>query len=201
VTLDTKGLGDPATDVGKIVWMAWESLPAAHRDLLESIGASQWRVVDEPLGTVADGFLRSAGQLGLTGGAQRELDRALGLWLRDLRIVLINEGHPKLAGLSAQTREEFISRVAWHEWGHALSIARCTQGDVAAGSRLLELAPEGIQRRIRQAGYPPRNHTHEVIAETYALLMVRRLAGRMGQPSWLDDQIYDLLKRVTDWGD
>ena len=197
----TTRLEDPGADAGKTVQKAWHSLPPAHRALLESIGASQWRVVSEPLGVAADGFLRSAGHRGLISATQRELDRALGLWLSELRIILINETHPKLAGLDARTREEFIARVAWHEWAHALSIARCTPDDVAAGARLMKLAPEGIQERIRVAGYPRKDHTHEVIAEAYALLMVRRLAGRTGQPSWLHDEIYSLLKRVTGWSD
>jgi hypothetical protein len=181
--------------------MAWRNLPSAHRTLLESIGASQWQVVSGPLGTAADGFLQSAGHRTLARSVRDELNRALGLWIRELRIVLINDSHPKLIGLNAQTCEEFIARVAWHEWGHALSIARCSSEDVAAGSKLLKLAPEGIQKRIRYAGYGRRDYTHEVIAETYALLMVRRLTGGSGQPSWLDDEIYDLLKRVTEWSD
>jgi hypothetical protein len=197
----TTRLEDIEAGTDKIVRMAWQSLPPAHRALLESIGAGQWQVVDESLGTVADGFLRSAGHRGLTRAMRRELDRALGLWLHELRIVLINETHPKLAGLDAQTREEFISRIAWHEWAHALSVARCTAEDVAAGPSLMKLAPEGIQKRIRVAGYPRKDHTHEVIAETYALLMVRRLAGRTGRPSWLHHEIYDLLTRVTGWSD
>jgi hypothetical protein len=115
--------------------------------------------------------------------------------------VLINDAHPKLAGLSASTREEFLARIAWHEWGHALSIARCSEEHVAAGPRLLALAPEGIRNRIREAGYRPRQYTHEVIAETYALLMLRRLKGGSGQPSWLNDEIYGLLQAMTEWSD
>jgi hypothetical protein len=65
----------------------------------------------------------------------------------------------------------------------------------------MKLAPEGIQKRVRVAGYRRKDHTHEVIAEAYALLMVRRLAGRTGQPSWLHNEIYDLLTRVTGWND
>jgi hypothetical protein len=148
--------------------------------LLESIGAHQWQVVNQPLGVAAEGFLLSAGMKSYPSSIRDELDRALGIWLRELRIVLINESHPKLADLDAVTREEFIARIAWHEWGHALSITRCSASDVADGTRLLELAPEGIRVRVREAGYRPREYTHEVIAETYALLMLRRLKGGPG---------------------
>jgi hypothetical protein len=55
----------------RVMRLAWLSLPEDHRQLLVSIGAAQWRVVDEPLGVVVDGFLRSAGHRGL-----RRADRA-----------------------------------------------------------------------------------------------------------------------------
>jgi len=92
-----------------------------------------------------------------------------------------------------------LARIAWHEWGHALSIARCSEEHVAAGVRLLQLAPDGIRNSIRSAGYGERQYTHEVIAETYALMMLRRLAGGSGQPSWLNDEIYELLTETTGW--
>lgn len=129
------------------------------------------------------------------------MDGALGIWLRELRIVLINDAHPKLVELDSSTREEFIARVAWHEWGHALSVARCSPDDVASGFRLLELAPEGIRERVREAGYRADEYTYEVIAETYALLVLRRLKGGSGQPSWLHHEIYDLMKTVAEWSD
>jgi hypothetical protein len=45
----------------RVLHLSWLSLPAAHRALLESIGASQSQAVDQPLGTAVDGFLRSTG--------------------------------------------------------------------------------------------------------------------------------------------
>jgi hypothetical protein len=95
--------------------------------------------------------------------------------------------------------ERFVARLAWHEWGHALSVTRCSSDDVSAGSRLLEKCPPGVREDIRSAGYLPRSYTHEVIAEMYALLMERRVRGKSGQPPWLDNEIYKLLQRVTEW--
>lgn len=92
-------------------------------------------------------------------------------------------------------------RTAWHEWGHALSIVRCSQEDVAAGRKLLELAPTGLCESILQAGYRSTDYTHELVAETYALLLARHRRGATGRPSWLDSEIYNLVKRVTDWRD
>lgn len=183
----------------RILHLAWLGLPATHRALLESIGASQSQGIDQPLGTAVDGFLRSAGQRGLSAAAQRRLDLALGVWLQELRIILLDVDHPKLTGLDQATYEAFIMRTAWHEWGHALSVVRCSQEDVATGGKLLDLAPAGLSESIRRAGYRPIDYTHELVAETYALLLARRRRGATGRPPWLDGEIYNLVKRVTDW--
>jgi hypothetical protein len=200
VALQRKRVGDARGEADRIVRMAWQSLPPAHRRLLESIGASQWQILDEPLGKAANDFKRSAGHPGLSRTAQTTLNRALAVWIRDLRILLLYRDHPKLTGLDASAREQFIAHLAWHEWGHALSIERCSEEDVANGATLLKMAPAGVREVIRTAGYGPREYTHEVIAESYALLMARRLRGEAGQPPWLDDRIYNLLTRVVEWG-
>jgi hypothetical protein len=129
------------------------------------------------------------------------LDRAFAVWISELRIVLVNVRHPVLEGLDETAYEEFVSSAAWHEWGHALSLARCMPDDVAAGSRLLSVAPEGVREIIRRAGYRPNEYTHELVAGIYALLMGRRQRNVLGQPEWLDDEIYNLVKRVTGWSD
>jgi hypothetical protein len=185
----------------RIVRFAWLRLPPAHRNLLEAVGASQWQTVNGPVGSIADDMLRSAGQPGLPPLARSRLDGALGAWVPGLQVLLINVGHPAIAGLDAQAYEAFVAHIAWHEWGHALSLARCSPDDVAAGGRLLVLAPEGISEGIRSAGYGAKSYTHEVIAETYALMMARHVRGHRDKPTWLDDQIYNLLKRVTGWVD
>jgi hypothetical protein len=185
----------------RILHLSWLSLPAAHRALLESIGASQYQAVDQPLGEAVDSFLRSSGHRGLPVATRRKLDLALGVWLQELRIILIDAGHPKMAGVDRATYEAFITRAAWHEWGHALSVVRCSQEDIAAGRKLLELAPAGVREGIRRAGYRAGDYTHELLAETYALLLARRRRGATGRPSWLNSEIYSSLKRVTGWSD
>jgi len=194
-------LSAPETDAVRIVRLAWLRLPPAHRSLLEAVGASQWQIVTGPIGSIADDMLRSAGQLGLLPPARSRLDGALGAWVPGLQVLLINIGHPAIAGLDTQAHEAFVAHIAWHEWGHALSLARCSPEDVAAGDKLLALAPEGISEGIRSAGYGAKNYTHEVVAETYALMMARRIRGHRDKPTWLDDEIYNLLKRVTGWVD
>jgi hypothetical protein len=185
----------------RILRMAWLSLPLAHRNLLEAVGASQWRAVIKPLGAAANSFLRSSGHPGLSRSERASLDGALGVWIEELRIVLLNVAHVALADLDAETYEAFLAHVAWHEWGHALGFARCSPEDVAAGVRLLSLAPEGVRESVRRAGYRRKDYTHELIAETYALLMERRRHNAFGRPSWLNNEIYNLMQRVTGWGD
>lgn len=80
-------------------------------------------------------------------------------------------------------------------------MARCSRDDVAAGTRLLGLAPAGIREGIRRAGYGSTDYTHELVAEIYALLMARRQRKASGRPPWLSDEIYSLVKRVTGWSD
>jgi hypothetical protein len=183
----------------RIVDLAWRDLPPNHRLLLQNVRADSWEVTDPPLGLRADELLQSAGQTQLTRSQRAALDRALGVWIDSLRVILIDAGHQELRGLNDQAYEAVLVRVAWHEWAHALSIARSTSDDVAAGARLLELAPQGVRVGIRSAGYRRNEYTHELVAETYALLMARRRRGQTGQPAWLDAEIYTLVRRVCGW--
>ncbi len=110
--------------------------------------------------------------------------------------MLINKAHPQLANADSTTREALVTWVAWHEWGHALSVMSNSPHDPGEGARLLELAPAGVRERIRRGGYPRREYIHELIAETYALLMRESVEGRPGQPPWLGNQIYQLITRI-----
>jgi hypothetical protein len=99
------------------------------------------------------------------------------VWVRELRLVLLNASHEKFDGLNSQSFETALARVAWREWGHALSVGRATEGDVEAGLSLLKRAPAGIAETIRGGGYGSREITHELVAEIYAILMARRRRG------------------------
>jgi hypothetical protein len=113
--------------------------------------------------------------------------------------MLINESHPAFSGLDDPSLEYDLSRVAWHEWGHALSIDRTAEDDIAAGERYVELLPDGLAKFVRQAGYRRREYTHEVVAETYAISMIRRRQGTTGRPPWLHPEVYELVRRVAGW--
>jgi hypothetical protein len=124
---------------------------------------------------------------------------ALGLWVPQLRVVLINDSHPAFDGLDPATLEWDLSRVAWHEWGHALSLDQATRRDIAAGEHYLQLLPQALVRLVRGAGYRRSEYTHEVVAEIYSMLMIRRRLGQTGQPPWLHQEVYELVRRVAGW--
>jgi hypothetical protein len=139
------------TDANDIVRRAWRDLPSGDRVLLEAISADQWQVCERALGTYADEMLRSAGRRSLPEAEIVRANDALALWVPALRVVLINESHPAFDGLDGSTLTYDLSRVAWHEWGHALSIDRAEEEDIAAGERYLALLPNGLAKLIRQA--------------------------------------------------
>jgi len=186
-------------DANQIVRQAWRDLPREDRDLLKAISANQWEVCGRPLGTYTDELLRSAGSGSLPASEIARADVALGLWVPELRVVLINESHPAFDGLDSPTFAYDLSRVAWHEWGHALSFDRAEEADIAAGERYVELLPKGLVRLVRQAGYRRREYTHEVVAEIYAILMIWRRQGKTGRPPWIHPEVYELVRRVAGW--
>jgi hypothetical protein len=123
-------------------------------------------------------------------------NEALGMWVPDLRLVLINDMHPGILSADRATREALLTWAAWHEWGHALSVTTASPHDPGEGARLLALAPDGVRERIRRGNYARREYIHELIAETYALLIRERVEGRPGQPPWLLNEIYQLISRI-----
>lgn len=180
----------------ELLRLAWETLPRAHRQLLERIGADRWKIVDRPLGHVADELARSAGEASAGRAPVAADNDSLGLWIPALRVMLVNDAHPALLHADRSTREALLTWVAWHEWGHALSLTNAECHDRNEGARLLDLAPDGIRERIRRANYRRDEYIHELIAETYALLMRERIEGRAGRPVWLPDEIYKLMMRI-----
>jgi hypothetical protein len=185
----------------RIVQLAWNDLPSDHRLLLENVGAARWRVVDQELADCVDDLLRSAGHPLMSQVDRLGLEHAIGVWIEQLRLVLIDAGHPALSDVDEQTFEMMLARTAWHEWGHALSVVRAESADIADGERLLDVSPPGVGERIRRAGYRRSQYTHELVADIYALLMSRRRRGETGKPPWLDDRIYQLVRRISTWNE
>jgi hypothetical protein len=180
----------------ELVRLAWDALPSPHRQLLTQVHAWQWEIVNEGLGQAVANRLRSAGHQVPESAQTTADDKALGMWVPELRLMLINEAHPEILSADAATREALVMWVAWHEWGHALSVTSTSPHDPDEGTTLLALAPEGLRERIRQGNYARREYIHELIAETYALVMRERIQGRPGQPLWLANEIYQLIARI-----
>ncbi len=183
-----------------IVQQAWRELPRDDRDLLEAIGANQWQLCERPLGVVADEMLRSADCGSLPPCEIARANKAVALWVADLRVVLINESHAAFGGgLNGPSVVYNLSRVVWHEWGHALSLDRAEHGDIAAGKGYLGMLPEGFAKLVREAGYRPNEYTHEIVAEVYSMLIGRRRVGQTERPPWLPEEVYELVRRVVGW--
>lgn len=167
--------------------------------LLRAVKADAWEVTDQPLGRYIDRLCHSAGYASFPPAELRRLDAAAGLWIPELRLVVINVAHSSFEELGRTSLEYALARVAWHEWGHALAFHQATESDVRAGSKFLELAPSPIAANIRSTGYGQREYTHEIVAEVYALVMARRRRGFTGRPPWLHEEIFELVRRVVGW--
>jgi hypothetical protein len=184
---------------GRVIDRDWAALRSADRAILESIRAEGRGVTDRPLGIYADELPRSAGYVSFPGPELRRQDAAAGLWIPELRLVLLNVAHPGFRDLDQRSLEWALARVAWHEWGHALACHRATEEDIRSGPRLLNLAPAAIAENVRSADYGQREYTHEIVAEAYALLISRRRLGATDRPPWLNQEIYELVRRVVGW--
>jgi hypothetical protein len=178
---------------------AWSALPPADRGLLKAIRAEQRDATVRPLGLYTDELRRSAGYASFPAAERERQDAAAGLWIPELRLVLINVAHPGFQDLDQHSLGWAVARIAWHEWGHALAFHRATSEDVARGEEFLELAPQAMAENVRSADYRQREYTHEIVAEVYALLLTRRRRGVTGRPKWLDPKIYELVRRVVGW--
>ena len=183
----------------RVMDRAWADLPPADRDALKTIRAEQWDVTERPLGVYTDELRRSAGYASFPVPERQRQDAAAGLWIPELRLVLLNIAHPSFQDLDQHSLGWASARVAWHEWGHALAIHRATSEDVSRGQELLALAPPSMAENVRSADYRQREYTHEIVAEVYALLINRRRRGATGRPPWLSTEIYELVRRVVGW--
>jgi len=183
----------------RVVDRAWADLPSADRGLLEAIRAEGRDAIARPLGVYTDELRRSAGYASFPAAERQRQDAAAGLWIPELRLVLLNVAHPSFQGLDQHSLGWALARVAWHEWGHALAFHRATNEDVSRGRELLELAPPSMAENVRSADYRQREYTHEIVAEVYSLLINRRRRGATGRPPWLSTEIYELVRRVVGW--
>lgn len=133
----------------RVVDRAWADLPSADRSLLEAIRAEGRGAIACPLGVYTGELRRSAGYASFPAAGRQRQDAAAGLWIPELRLVLLNVAHPSFHDLDQHSLGWALARVAWHEWGHALACHRATSEDVSRGRELLALAPASIAENVR----------------------------------------------------
>jgi phage tail protein X len=193
------GSPDPL-DLEALIGDARARLPASHRALLEQIGVQDTVVHGWPAGVLAlYETLRS------TPPAVDDLVNAVAVWLQELRVVAYNGdlltyllGAGNLDSASVQS---VVDNIAWHEYGHALSVTRASSDVKNDGPRLLELLPPGIRGAIDYPGaYRRRQVFDEVIANIYAFMIGRAVqSGDYGVPGFLHVDVYDAFTRVVPW--
>jgi hypothetical protein len=172
-------------------------LPTEHQNLLAQIGTQEGTVEDWPRG-VQD-LYRS---VRMAPPSEAALARAAAVWLDGLRTVVFNAPLMReiTSGLADEAREHIVAYVAWHEYGHALSLTRSTHAQRESGVRLLELLPDGIRGSIDYpGGYRRLEVFDEVIATVYALLISRIRIDGYGVPAFLHPDVVHAFKEVIPW--
>lgn len=172
-------------------------LPAEHRNLLAQIGTQEGVVQDWPTG-VQDLF-RSVQEVPPSDAA---LVNAAAVWLDGLRTVVFNGPlmQAATAGLTDASRKQLVAYIAWHEYGHALSLTRSTHEQRKSGVRLLGLLSDGMRASIDYpGGYSRLQVFDEIIATVYALLISRIRTDGYGVPEFLHPEIVQAFKEVIPW--
>jgi hypothetical protein len=172
-------------------------LPRGHRTLLDAIGVQEMIAARWP-----DDVLDLYRTLNEPEPRSGSLDGATAAWLSGLRAVVFNLDEIRMvsAGLNDTSRRKAISWVAWHEYGHALSVHRAKNEHHHRGPALLKLAPESVQQSIDFPGrYRTKQVFDELIATLYPMLIDRvRTAGYV-QPDYLHDDVYAAFQEVIPW--
>jgi phage tail protein X len=187
-------------DLETLIAHARGQLPASHRALLEQVGLQDTVVHDWPSGVRAL-YLT----LGETPPRRSQIEGSVALWLPARRVVAYNGrllthalGDPEL---TASTRQAVVDNIAWHEYGHALSVTRASPELKRDGPRLLALLPPGLRSAIDYPGtYRRREVFDEVIAHVYALMIRRAVQFKdYGVPTFLHRDLYQAFQAVVPW--
>jgi hypothetical protein len=189
--------GTASFDLVASVRSARRSLPPEHRALLDHLNAQETALYDWPQ-EVCDLFVT----LGERPPPRERLAGAAAVWLEARRLVAFNAPLLTAAteGLDERSRDAIVARVAWHEYGHALSVMRAARDQRADGPRLLRLLPDGLRGSIdHPGGYRAVEVFDEVIANVYALMIARVCDGRYGDPEFLHPDVLDAFKEVIPW--
>jgi hypothetical protein len=171
-------------------------LPASHRALLE-----QLNVQEAVLHVWPDGVIDIYRTLNERPPKRNRLDGAAAVWLQAHRTVAFNAPllEAAVAGLNEPSARATIESVAWHEYGHALSLMLSTDDHRAAGPSLLRLLPDGLRRAVGADGYPRAEVFDEIVATLYPLLVGRIRDHGYGPPDFLHPSLYAAFQEVIPW--
>jgi hypothetical protein len=189
-----------AVDLHALITSARGRLPASHRGILQQIGVQDAVVYDWPTGVQAlYETLREIPPNTL------DLSEAVAVWLPGLRVVAYNglllDHALGDADLTNPTRQTTVDNIAWHEYGHALSVVRASPEDRREGPRLVELLPPGLRQAIAYpGGYRDAQVFDEVIANVYALMVSRAVHhDDYVVPDFIHRDVYDAFRAVVPW--
>lgn len=131
-----------------------------------------------------------------------QLANAAAVWLDGLRTVAFNAAllDQATAGLDEQHRRATIAAIAWHEYGHALSLTRATADQRKTGPRLFELLSQGLRDAIDYpGGYRQSELFDEIIAGVYTQLVHRVRSHGYLPPESLHPEVFSAFKEVIPW--
>ena len=175
---------------------AREELPRSHRVLLDQFSVQETVVQDWPEG-VAD-LYRTLGER--PPGAEQLTDAAA-VWLQGHRTAAFNA--PALrattAGLDESSARYLIQSIAWHEYGHALSLTLATDELRASGPALLKLLTKPLQEAIGADSYARSQIFDEIVATIYALMIDRIRTDGYVAPNFIHPQVFAAFQEVIPW--
>lgn len=172
-------------------------LPDAHRLLLDELRVQDKLVVrwpEEIRDLYATLLHKPPTPSALAGAAA--------VWLHRLRTVAFNAGLllQARAGLTDASARALVAQVAWHEYGHALSLTRATKEHRDRGPELLELLPPGLRQAIDFPGRYRRSEVlDEIVATLYSVLMDNVRADGYVQPEYLHPEVFAVFEEIVPW--
>ncbi|MBB4661303.1 hypothetical protein [Conexibacter arvalis] len=173
------------------------ALPAEHRRLLDEIGAQETVVADWP-----QGVLNLYLTLRERPPSPVQLERAAAAWLEARRTVAFNLAFftTIVEGLDDRAREQVVAHVAWHEYGHALSVTRSTWHQRREGPRLHALLPPDLRDAIDFPGLYRRDQLFdEVIATIYPVMVERVRNGDYRAAEFLHPEVRRAFEEMIPW--
>jgi hypothetical protein len=173
------------------------TLPAAHRRLLEELDVQETAVTRWP-----DEVVALYATLRAPTPSHAELDGAAAAWLHELRTVVFNANLllQAVGGLDDASRRTVVFSIAWHEYGHALSVTRAGPERREQGLRLLPLLPAGMRDAIDYPGrYRAGQVFDEIMATLYSLLIGRVPDNGYIRPEFLHPDVFATFEEVFPW--